>query len=94
MNNPFDVLDARLSNIETLLLDIKHESLAKIDTLINSPSIPEFPSVNQICKHFGCSRPTVYAMFKDGRLTKVKRGSRTHAIREEVISQFQKVSRA
>lgn len=25
MNNPFDLIDARLSNIETLLLDIKHQ---------------------------------------------------------------------
>lgn len=25
MNNPFEIIDARLSNIETLLLDIKHQ---------------------------------------------------------------------
>ena len=24
MNNPFEVIDARLSNIESLLLDLKH----------------------------------------------------------------------
>ena len=29
MNNPFETIDARLSNIETLLLDIKHDILGK-----------------------------------------------------------------
>ena len=29
MNNPFATIDARLSNIETLLLDIKHDILGK-----------------------------------------------------------------
>jgi len=32
MNNPFEVIDARLSNIESLLLDIKH-----------NPKPPELP---------------------------------------------------
>jgi excisionase family DNA binding protein len=27
MNNPFEIIDARLSNIETLLLDIKHQPI-------------------------------------------------------------------
>jgi hypothetical protein len=26
MNNPFEIIDARLSNIENLLLDLKHSS--------------------------------------------------------------------
>jgi DNA-directed RNA polymerase alpha subunit len=29
MNNPFETIDARLSKIETLLLDIKHDILGK-----------------------------------------------------------------
>ena len=31
MNNPFDVIEARLNTIETLLLDIKHQPERQID---------------------------------------------------------------
>jgi len=32
MNNPFDAIDARLSNIENLLLDIKHPPIKNRET--------------------------------------------------------------
>ena len=39
MNNPFETIDARLSNIEILLLDIKHDILGK-QKINNTKNIP------------------------------------------------------
>ncbi|MDB4290696.1 hypothetical protein N9922_00625 [Cyclobacteriaceae bacterium] len=31
MKNPFEVIEARLNNIETLLIDIKHQLLTEVE---------------------------------------------------------------
>ena len=31
MKNPFEVIEARLNNIETLLIDIKHQPLKEVE---------------------------------------------------------------
>ncbi|QCR24746.1 hypothetical protein C1N53_21910 [Pontibacter sp. SGAir0037] len=40
MTNPFDVIEARLSNIETLLLDIKHHSPNKGEVGRQADTLP------------------------------------------------------
>jgi len=52
MNNPFEVIDARLSNIESLLLDIKHNP--------KPPELPDRMSLDDICNEFGFTKPFIY----------------------------------
>lgn len=52
MNNPFEIIDARLANIESLLLDIKHNP--------KPPELPDRMDLDELCKYFGLSKPFVY----------------------------------
>ncbi len=52
MTNPFDVIDARLTNIENLLLDIKHDP--------KPPELPDRMDVEDLCRDFGFSKAFVY----------------------------------
>lgn len=45
---------------------------------------PEFLTVNQVCDMLQLSRPTIYELFKQGRLTKVKFGDSTRIRLSEV----------
>lgn len=52
MSNPFEIIDARLSNIESLLLDIKHNP--------KPPELPDRMTLDDICVEFGFTKPFVY----------------------------------
>ena len=43
MNNPFEVIDARLSNIESLLLDLKHTPPTNEQNILNELYVPTPP---------------------------------------------------
>lgn len=51
--NPFEQIDNRLNNIESLLLDIKHR---KSDV----PEQEQLMNVDQACELLGISKPTIY----------------------------------
>jgi hypothetical protein len=52
MNNPFETIDARLSNIESLLLDIKHHP--------KPPELPDRMTLDEVCVDFNLTKPFVY----------------------------------
>jgi predicted DNA-binding transcriptional regulator AlpA len=57
-SNPFAIIDQRLGNIETLLLDIR-----------NNPKPPELPdrmNLDELCKEFGFSKAFVYKETSSG----------------------------
>lgn len=56
MNNPFALIDARLSNIETLLLDIKHQPTL---TKLQAPA-----SRIEAARHLGISLPTLDTLIR------------------------------
>ena len=58
MNNPFDVIDARLGNIENLLLDIKHKPLEQG----TQPEPDRWLDINELCQYLPDkpAKPTVY----------------------------------
>lgn len=77
MNNPFDVIEARLSNIENLLLDIKH-----------NPKMPELPdrmSLEDICNDFQFTKPFIYKETSHGTMPCSRFGNRLVFSRKEVI---------
>jgi hypothetical protein len=55
MNNPFETIDARLSNIENLLLDLKHSSNGHFPT-----EVEELLTVKQAADFLSLSVQTIY----------------------------------
>ena len=56
MNNPFELLDARLSNIESLLLDLKHSA----NNLTPHPDKNDLLTIQQAGEFLHLSVPTLY----------------------------------
>ena len=82
MNNPFESIEARLANIETLLLDIKHKP-------INGPprSDPEeFLTVQEAAIFLKLSVPTVYAMIHQKRIPFMRSLRRCYFLKADLIS--------
>lgn len=64
MSNPFEVIDSRLSNIESLLLDIKHPER----------KIPgkRFLSVEGLSEYTGISEKAIRNFILEGKIESVK----------------------
>jgi len=65
MNNPFDVIDARLSNIETLLLDIKHNPSTTSEP---APERKILHSIQELANHYGTSIVTAQKWKNSGKI--------------------------
>jgi hypothetical protein len=65
MNNPFETINARLSNIENILLDIKHETA-------EPPQLPIQPKRlygdKAAADHIGCTHLTMSKLRKSGKV--------------------------
>ena len=68
MTNPFIEIDARLSNIENLLLDIKHKP--------KEDNLNEKLSIQEVAKELSVSEITVHNYIKKGILPATKIGRR------------------
>lgn len=70
MNNPFEILDRRLSNIETLLLDLKKQSETSGEPQDLIP-LPEAMKITNL------ARQTLYGLVYERKIPFIKRkGSR------------------
>jgi excisionase family DNA binding protein len=80
MTNPFDVIDARLSNIENMLLEISHEPRlagnGKSDDILTVPQTAEFLSL---------AVPTIYSLISRGDLPAMRRNGRVYFSRADLI---------
>lgn len=66
MTNPFESIETRLGNIETLLLDLKHDPRpATSDT---PPERRTLHSIRELADFLGCSQPTAHKFKKSGRI--------------------------
>lgn len=78
MNNPFETIDARLANIESLLLDIKH------------PERPPEPSdrcqLKDACEITGLGKAAIYKLTHEKKLPHMKFGSRLVFSRRQLIA--------
>jgi excisionase family DNA binding protein len=75
MNNPFEVIEARLSNIETLLLDLKHQPKS-VNASTQSNDKPL--SIGEAADFLNLSIPTLYSKVSRGELPVMKRGKRLY----------------
>jgi len=81
MNNPFEVIETRLSSIENLILDLKHNPLR-----VESTEHPEQPlSIQQAAEFLSLSVPTLYSKVSKGELPVMKRGKRLYFSRTELM---------
>jgi excisionase family DNA binding protein len=67
MSNPFEILENRLSNIEALLLDLKHPPQATENKLL---------SVKELSKYAGVSELTIRNYIIEGKIKAKKIGRR------------------
>jgi len=86
MNNPFAAIDARLSNIEVLLIDIKH----KPTDLEIPDSTPEVLDVGGVAELLKITPATVHDWKRKGMLPYRKKGDRTYFLKSEVIASLDK----
>jgi excisionase family DNA binding protein len=82
MNNPFELIEARLNNIETLLLDLKHTSKEQGEQL----ETDELLTVQDTAKFLSLSVPTVYTLISKGELPVMKRSKRCYFSKVELIN--------
>lgn len=82
MSNPFEVIDARLSNIETILLDLKHTPREQVD----HSGKDELLTVQDTAKFLSLSVPTVYTLISKGELPVMKRSKRCYFSKAELIA--------
>jgi len=79
-NNPFEVLDQRLSNIEGLLMKMKHESKQPQE----DPD--KLMTVQQAAEYLSLSVPTMYTKIsREKDFPHLKRGKRLYFLRGELM---------
>lgn len=81
MNNPFEIIEERLSKIESLILSLKNES--------NHAKEKEQPeqlfTVQQAANFLNLSVPTIYSKVSRGELPVMKRGKKLHFSNTELM---------
>lgn len=74
MNNPFEVIEARLSSIENLILDLKHQPPA-----VDKNETPEqLLTVQGAAQFLNLTVPTIYSKCSKGELPVMKRSKRLY----------------
>ena len=81
MTNPFEVIETRLSNIENLILDLKHKN----HTAETSEQLDEFLTIPQAAKLLHLSVPTMYGKTHRNELPFMKRGKRVLFSKKQLI---------
>jgi len=81
MNNPFEVIEARLSSIENLILDLKHKP-----TKFEPTEQPEqLLTIQEAAEFLSLSVPTIYSKVSKGELPVMKRSKRLYFSRIELL---------
>ena len=83
MNNPFEAINQRLANIETLLLDIKHQP--------REDDKPENLTVKEAAEVLKVSQQTVHNYIKKGFIRAQKMGRVLLIQREDLEKSLQEV---
>jgi len=74
MNNPFEVLEEKLSNIENLILDLKH-----LPKQVKQSETPEkLLTVQEAAQFLNLTVPTIYSKVSKGELPVMKRSKRLY----------------
>lgn len=87
MQNPFEVIDSRLNNLENLLIDLKHVTLPKLLALkTNEPEPSEFLTKKEAATLLSCSPSTIDNYRRSGILKRHYIGSSVRFKRAELLS--------
>lgn len=92
MNNPFEVIDARLSNIETLLLDLKHDPKVT-DNKSLLPERKTLHSIRELSDFIGCSTVTGQKLKNSGQIPFRQIGRKVMFDTEEVLKAMEQKKR-
>lgn len=80
MNNPFEVIEARLSSIENLILDLKQP------TKVEPTEQPEqLLTVQEAAQFLNLTVPTIYSKVSKGELPVMKRSKRLYFSSTELM---------
>ena len=82
MINPFEVIEARLNSIETILLALKHTPKEQDE----QSESDELLTVQDTAKFLSLSVPTVYTLISKGELPVMKRSKRCYFSKFELIN--------
>jgi excisionase family DNA binding protein len=78
MNNPFDIIDARLSNIENLLIDLKHSPKETI-------KLPDVGGIAVAMEITGLAKQTVYQLVSKNQIPFMKKGGKLYFSRAQLL---------
>ena len=87
MNNPFELIETRLKDIETLLQDIKNDPNPKNAF---TPAPEKILTVEEAAKLLTLSVPTVYGLISRKELPVMKRSKRCYFLEHDVIDYLKK----
>lgn len=82
MNNPFELLEERLNNIESLILNLKNTPIEQVGKVEKD----ELLTVQDTAKFLSLSVPTVYTLISKGELPVMKRSKRCYFSKVELIN--------
>ncbi len=80
MNNPFEVIEARLNNIESLILDFNKKT-----TVEKTEPEDQLLTVEQTAKFLNLTIPTIYSKVSRKELPVMKQGKRLYFSKFELI---------
>lgn len=83
MINPFETIDKRLSNLESLLLDIKHSS-KEIEQNFEPKNPTELLSRSEVSILLKCNLGTIHNYCKSGKLIPYGIGNRVYFKRSDI----------
>jgi len=83
MTNPFETLDKRQSNIESILLDLS-QTIHNLKNNFEPKQPTEYLTRNEVSEWLKCDLSTLWLWTKKGKLTSYGIGNRTYYKRTEI----------
>jgi excisionase family DNA binding protein len=81
MNNPFEVIEARLSSIENLILDLKHNP----QTVEPTDQPEQLLTIQEAAEFLSLTVPTMYSKVSKREIPCMKRSKRLYFSRTELM---------
>ena len=82
MNNPFEAIDTRLSNIESILQEIRQSPKDNV----KQAEADELLTVQDAAKFLSLSVPTVYGLISKGDIPVMKRSKRCYFLKADLVA--------
>lgn len=86
MNNPFEIIESRLCNIENLILDLKHPTMQK-SSLSQEDEDPK--NIDEIVQLTGYKKKTLYGYCQNNTIPHHKKNGTLFFFKVEIIEWIQ-----